>query len=88
MVASTGSTTYKKGKLYDINLNDLQADLDQPRKVIDAQALEDMTASIGKLGVIQPIIFRVGIGGSVPHTPVIPEVSNRESGFYIRRTHQ
>jgi ParB family chromosome partitioning protein len=57
-------TTYKKGKLYDINLNDLLADPDQPRKVIDAQALEDMTASVGKLGVIQPIIFRIAADGS------------------------
>ena len=52
-------TTYKKGQLYQINLNDLQSDPDQPRKVIDAQGMEDMTASVGKLGVIQPIIFRV-----------------------------
>jgi hypothetical protein len=29
--------TYKKGKLYEINLSDLLADPDQPRKVIDAQ---------------------------------------------------
>ena len=65
MVASTGSTTYKKGQLYQLNLNDLQADPDQPRKVIDAQALEDMTASVGKLGVIQPIIFRIGTGGPI-----------------------
>ncbi|MCX5855796.1 MAG: ParB N-terminal domain-containing protein, partial [Deltaproteobacteria bacterium] len=61
MVAS--STTYKKGQLYQLNLNDLQADPDQPRKVIDAQALEDMTASVGKLGVIQPIIFRSAADG-------------------------
>ena len=58
-------TTYKKGKLYDINLNDLLADPDQPRKVIDAQALEDMTASVGKLGVIQPIIFRIAADGNL-----------------------
>ena len=58
-------TTYKKGKLYDINLSDLLADPDQPRKVVDAQGLEDMTASVGKLGVIQPIIFRIGTGGQI-----------------------
>jgi hypothetical protein len=64
MAATTDSTTYEKGKLYDINLNDLQADPDQPRKVIDAQALEDITASISKLGVLQPIIFRTAADGS------------------------
>jgi hypothetical protein len=33
-----------------------------------------MTASIGKLGVIQPIIFRVGTGGPISNlTPVSTE---------------
>jgi ParB family chromosome partitioning protein len=59
------TTSYKKGKLYDINLSDLQPDPNQPRKSIDAQGLEDMTASVGKLGVIQPIIFRTAADGSL-----------------------
>lgn len=57
--------TYKKGRLYDIDLNDLLADPDQPRKIIDPQGLEDMTASVGKLGVIQPIIFRTAADGNL-----------------------
>ena len=65
------SSVYEKGKLYDINLNDLLADPAQPRKVMDAQALEDLTASIAKLGVLQPILFRTGIGG---HDPISPEI--------------
>jgi ParB family chromosome partitioning protein len=52
-------TVYEKGRLYQIKLNDLLADPGQPRKSMDAQALEELTASIGKVGVIQPIIFRM-----------------------------
>ena len=31
--------TYKKGKLYTINISDLNADPNQPRKYLDPQAL-------------------------------------------------
>lgn len=63
-------TTYEKGKLYDINLTDLQADPNQPRKVIDPQALEELTASVTRHGVLVPILFRVGteIEGHDPTT--------------------
>jgi ParB family chromosome partitioning protein len=50
---------YEKGKLYDIPIIDLRPDPNQPRKSMDPQALEDLAASIGKNGVIQPILFRV-----------------------------
>lgn len=55
---TTLSNTYQKGKLYDIPLADLQADPNQPRKSLDAQALEELTASIQKHGVLEPILFR------------------------------
>ena len=51
-------TTYEKGNLYDIPLADLQADPNQPRKSLDAQAMEELTASIRKHGVLEPILFR------------------------------
>ncbi|MCX5856092.1 MAG: ParB/RepB/Spo0J family partition protein, partial [Deltaproteobacteria bacterium] len=56
-------TTYEKGKLYDINLNDLLSDPNQPRKVIDPQALEELTASVTRHGVLVPILFRQDQGG-------------------------
>jgi ParB family chromosome partitioning protein len=62
-MAEQTSITYEKGKLFDIPLVDLQADPDQPRKIIDAQGLEDITASIAKLGVLQPILFRIDAEG-------------------------
>jgi len=49
---------YERGRLYSLSLNDLLADPDQPRKVIDAHALEELTASIRKHGILEPILFR------------------------------
>jgi ParB-like chromosome segregation protein Spo0J len=43
---------YEKGQLYQIALSDLQTDPNQPRKVIDPQALEELTTSIAKMGVV------------------------------------
>jgi len=54
---------YEKGKLYDLPIIDLQADPNQPRKSIDPQGLEELTASIKTHGVIQPILFRLGEQG-------------------------
>jgi ParB family chromosome partitioning protein len=49
---------YEKGQLYQITLSDLQTDPNQPRKVIEPQALDELTTSIAKMGVVQPIVFR------------------------------
>jgi len=37
---------YAKGNLYQLSIADLRPDTDQPRKVIDPVALEDLKASI------------------------------------------
>ena len=42
----SAQVTYEKGKLYDLNIADLQPDPDQPRKYFDEQALADLKASI------------------------------------------
>ena len=60
------AATYEKGQLYQLPLADLLADPRQARKVIEAQALEELTASVSKVGVIQPIVFRVDPSGSSP----------------------
>ena len=49
---------YEKGQLYQIALSDLQADPNQPRKILDPLALDELTTSIAKMGVVQPIVFR------------------------------
>lgn len=40
------TTTCKKGQLYQINLRELQSDPNQPRKGMDAQYLDELTASV------------------------------------------
>jgi ParB family transcriptional regulator, chromosome partitioning protein len=60
------TVTYKKGKLYDVPVNDLNPDPNQPRKSMDSQALEELVASIKTHGIIQPILFRVDAESSNP----------------------
>ncbi|MDD2735733.1 MAG: ParB N-terminal domain-containing protein [Desulfuromonadaceae bacterium] len=50
----TTQTTYEKGKLFNLNIADLQPDPEQPRKYFDEQALADLKASIVKHGVYDP----------------------------------
>lgn len=54
---------YEKGKLYDLPIADLRPDPNQPRKVIDPAALDDLKASIQEFGILTPILFRVGEEG-------------------------
>jgi len=60
------TVTYEKRKLYQLDLAQLQTDPNQPRKYLDPQALEELAASIAQHGVLEPILFRVGIGGHDP----------------------
>jgi ParB family chromosome partitioning protein len=62
--------TYEKGKLYDIPIIDLRPDPEQPRKVIDPAALEELAASITSLGIVQPLLFRVN-----PESPFLSIVA-------------
>ncbi|HEY5498561.1 MAG TPA: ParB/RepB/Spo0J family partition protein [Syntrophales bacterium] len=52
------TTKYVKGRLYKMKISELQADPDQARKYMDPIALNELTASIQKLGVLTPIQFR------------------------------
>ena len=51
--------TYVKGNLYQISIIDFKPDPNQPRKVIDPEALAELAASIQKHGILQPLFFRV-----------------------------
>lgn len=62
MVATT-QTSYEKGKLYDLNIADLQPDPQQPRKYFDEQALAELKTSIEKHGVLQPVLVRQDTDG-------------------------
>jgi ParB family chromosome partitioning protein len=63
MFATPSKPIYSKGTLYEVNLQDLQADPSQPRKYFDPAAHQDLVSSLQKQGVLQPILFRVDKGG-------------------------
>ena len=50
--------TYVKNQLYMAPLAELQPDPTQPRKYMDPVALEELTASISQMGIIQPVVCR------------------------------
>ncbi len=64
-MADPAQVTYEKGKLYDLNIVDLQPDPEQPRKYFDEQALAELKASIEKHGVLQPVLVRQGTDGAL-----------------------
>ena len=64
-MADSAQVTYEKGKLYDLNIADLQPDPEQPRKYFDEQALAELRASIEKHGVLQPVLVRQGADGGL-----------------------
>ena len=54
--------TYVKGTLYQISIIDFKPDPNQPRKVVDPEALAELAASIRQHGILQPLLFRVAEG--------------------------
>lgn len=56
---NASAVSYKKGKLYNINLSHLSPDPSQPRKHINPSELEELKQSIQAHGLLSPIIFRV-----------------------------
>ncbi|MCX5821325.1 MAG: ParB/RepB/Spo0J family partition protein [Deltaproteobacteria bacterium] len=50
--------TYAPNQLHSVPLAELQPDPTQPRKYLDPLALEELTASIGQVGIIEPIVCR------------------------------
>ena len=55
---------YEARTLYQVPIDRVREDPDQPRKSFDAQALEEMVASVAKHGIIQPVLFRRGPDGT------------------------
>ncbi len=50
--------TYEKNQLYMVPLAEIQPDPSQPRKYIDPAALEELTASVQQMGIIEPVVCR------------------------------
>ena len=49
---------YSKGRIYELDLGTLQPDPAQARKYLDPASLAELAASVGKYGILQPILFR------------------------------
>ena len=60
--------TYVKNQLYMVPLAELQPDPTQPRKYIDPVALEELTASIRQVGIIEPVVCRQDPATSLVYT--------------------
>ncbi len=56
---------YEKGKLYTLAVREVMNDPNQPRKYMDPQALKELSASIQKHGVLEPVLFRKGSDGEL-----------------------
>ncbi|MBQ6687019.1 MAG: ParB/RepB/Spo0J family partition protein [Bacilli bacterium] len=52
-----------KGDVVEINISDIRSNPYQPRKVFDAEALEELAKSIKEYGIVQPIIVKKSIKG-------------------------
>lgn len=59
------SIEYESRAHYNITLNNLNPDPFQPRKSIDPEELKELTASIKRDGVLQPILFRKDNDGNL-----------------------
>ena len=55
---------YAPGRIYLLEVSTLQADPNQPRKYLDPDTLAELTASIRRHGVLEPILFRVDEQGA------------------------
>ena len=62
---ATQNTMYTKGQLYNIIIDDLHPDPSQPRKYMDPEALNELTASIKQHGILEPILFRQDTDGTL-----------------------
>jgi ParB family chromosome partitioning protein len=56
--AADGETAARAGGLATLAISDITPHPEQPRRIFDEEALEELAASIAQRGVIQPIIVR------------------------------
>jgi ParB family chromosome partitioning protein len=60
--------TYVKNQLYMVPLAELQPDPRQPRKFMDPVALQELTASVRQMGIIEPVVCRQDPATSLIYT--------------------
>jgi ParB family chromosome partitioning protein len=61
--ASGSYKTFPKEKIFDVPLEQVIPDADQPRKYFDEQALRELAESIKAYGLLQPILVRPNRNG-------------------------
>lgn len=54
---------YTVGKMYVLNLADITVGSSQSRTYFDQQAMDELTASVKKYGVLQPVLVQTGTDG-------------------------
>ena len=54
----TNPTDTKENGIFDININDIEPNPNQPRKVFDEESLYQLAQSIKDVGVLQPVIVK------------------------------
>lgn len=66
-VTDDGETlpAFQKGRLYRLDVADLLPDPSQPRQTFDEERLEDLSLSIRKHGVLEPVLFRQDENGQL-----------------------
>ncbi len=65
MIEPPEAPTFIKGQIHFVNIDSLHPDPNQPRKHFDRGALEELTNSIRRQGVLQPVIFRLSKEGEL-----------------------
>lgn len=56
--------TYKRGRIYNLSLDQLQTDSDQPRKHFDGSELDALKKSIEEKDLLYPVLFRIDGNGN------------------------
>jgi ParB family chromosome partitioning protein len=67
-LARTGGGSPREGRLRELPVADIATNRRQPRRVFAPEELQELAASIGALGVVQPVVVRPLEGGA-GHAP-------------------
>jgi ParB family chromosome partitioning protein len=65
MAETPEERNFSKGQIYFIGIDSLHPDMNQPRKHFDHRAMEELTKSIKRQGVLQPVLFRLSKEGKL-----------------------
>ncbi len=60
--SSNLAITYEPRKQYELYINEIRTDPNQPRKVFDEVEVQELTVSVKRFGVLQPVLFTMKDG--------------------------